>query len=198
VKKLKLILFFSLIVTAVFSQSRRDSVYFKAENYEGIYSEVKEQPIWIKYKVKNCYYGYSRKGIEFYGTDSIWTSNNGDYYKNVWDRGHMVPAASQNCSKKMITQTFSFLNVALQHQDLNRKTWRYLEEWERELANSNDVEVEIDVEFKTNQILKTGATIPSGFYKTIYLKGSRNLTFSFYFPNTRPSSLNYKDYQIKD
>ena len=197
-KKLKLILFFSFIVITVFSQSRKDSVYFKADNYEGIYSEIKEQPVWVKYQVKNCYYGYSRKGINFFGVDSIWTSDDEDYYKNIWDRGHMVPAASQNCTKEMIKQTFSFLNIALQHQDLNRKTWRYLEEWERELANSNSVLVEINVEFKTNQKLNTGATIPSGFYKTIYLKGTRNLTFSFYFPNSKPTSLNYKDYQIKD
>ena len=83
----------------------------------------------------------------------------------------MVPAASQNCDKKMISETFSYLNCALQHQDLNRKVWKYLEEYERELAQIHNISIIINIEFKTKQKLKTGATLPSGFYKTIIING---------------------------
>lgn len=166
------------------------------DNYWGIYSEIKEQPLKIEYEVKYCPNGVKRKGLEFYKPKTIHTSDKHDYYKNVWDKGHMVPAASQNCDKYMIKETFNYLNCALQHQDLNRKVWKYLEEYERKLSMVHNVYIIIEVEFKTKQKLKSGATIPSGFYKTIIINGG-DLVMKYYFPNKSPKSYNYKDYKIK-
>jgi len=194
-KKLKFILvLFTLSFFSCFSQEKRDSVFFESSYYSGIYSEVKEQPVFIRYKVDYCSNGQSRKGLNFYKNDSIYTSDNADYYKNVWDKGHIVPAASQNCTRKSIKETFSFLNCALQHQKLNQGVWRQLEEYERGLSLDFEVYIEVDVVFQTNQRLKTGATIPSGFYKIIYLDGEKVL--KFYFPNKPPSYKSYKDYMI--
>lgn len=179
-----------------YSQQKKDSVHFEMENYTGIYSEVKEQPLLIEYEVKHCSDGVRRNGLEFYKPKTINTSDHRDYYKNVWDKGHMVPAASQNCNKQMIKETFSYLNCALQHQDLNRRVWKYLEEYERKLSKEYSVYVIIVVEFKTNQKLRTGATIPSGFYKTIILNGG-DVILKYYFPNIPPKSNYYKDYKIK-
>jgi len=179
-----------------YSQQKKDSVHFVMGNYWGVYSEVKEQPLLIEYEVKHCPNGVRRKGLEFYKPKTINTSDHRDYYKNVWDKGHMVPAASQNCDKQMIKETFNYLNCALQHQDLNRRVWRYLEEYERELSLVHNVYVIIVVEFKTNQRLKTGATIPSGFYKTIIINGG-DLILKYYFPNIPPKSNYYNDYKIK-
>ena len=193
-KRVKLLILFFFLVNLAFSQ-KRESVYFKSDGFEGYYSEVYEQPLTIYYTVKNCDYGHSRKGLKFFKNDTIHTSDNADYYKNIWDKGHLVPAASQNCSKKSIKQTFSFLNCALQHGDLNRGTWRYLEEWERQLSKVHQVKVEIEVEFKTKQKLKTGATIPSGFFKTIIVNGG-DLLYKFYFPNTKPVSKDFNFYKL--
>ena len=194
VKVTLLILVF--FTTLCYSQQRKDTVHFVMDNYWGVYSEIKEQPILIKYKVKHCPNGVKRKGLEFYQPKNIHTSDNRDYYKNIWDKGHMVPAASQNCDKQMIRETFSFLNCALQHQELNRKVWRYLEEYERELSTKHNIDVLIVIEFKTNQKLKTGATIPSGFYKNIIINGG-DLVLKYYFPNIPPKSNFYNDYKIK-
>ena len=190
-----LFIFLTTINSFLFSQHKRDSVYFSSTHYKGIYSEIKEQPLLIEYEVKNCRYGESRKGLEFYRCDTIYTSDKQDYYKNIWDKGHMVPAASQNCDKEMISETFSYLNCALQHQDLNRKVWKYLEEYERELAQIHNISIIINIEFKTKQKLKTGATLPSGFYKTIIINGG-DLILKYYFPNQKPKSNYYNDYKI--
>lgn len=198
-RRLKILITFLFLLSffTTHGQVKRDSVYFESSYYSGIYSEIKEQPLFIKYRVLNCgSEGFSRKGISFFTNDSIHTSNNEDYYKNIWDRGHMVPAASQNCYKKSIRETFSFLNIALQHERLNQGVWRQLEEEERYLSWKYDkVDVEIQVEFKTNQWLKTGALIPSGFYKTLYLNGKRYMTF--YFKNGIPKYPNYQNYRIR-
>ena len=192
---MKYLVAYILFLPIILYSQKRDSVYFSNTFYKGIYSEVKEQPLFIEYEVNNCNYGINRKGLEFYICDSIHTSNHKDYYKYVWDKGHMVPAASQNCSKKMIYETFSYLNCALQHQDLNRNVWKYLEEYERKLSKVQNVYVKITIEFNHKQKLKSGATIPSGFYKTIIINGG-DLMMKYYFPNKPPKSKYYNDYLI--
>ena len=49
--------------------------------------------------------------------------------------------------------------------------------------------------YNTNSIkLPTGATVPSGFYKTIKYN---NRVEKYYFPNTSPTSSDFKTYLIK-
>jgi endonuclease G len=184
-----------LLPTLVFSQLR-DSVYVKSPIFEVMYSEVLEQPKWIKYTVLCPEGSASRAGMDFYTVDSIKTSDAKDYLKNVFDKGHLAPAADFNCTKEMLKQTFSYLNCALQNQYLNRGVWRILEEYERELAKKEKVSVAIYLVFdQKSQKLPTGATVPTGFYKYIYLETSKK-TIKYYFPNEAPAKAKYADYEI--
>jgi endonuclease G len=115
----------------------------------------------------------------------------------VYDKGHLAPAADFNCTKELLYQTFSYLNCALQNQYLNRGVWRMLEEYERELAKTEKVTVTITLVFDKKSIkLPTGATVPVGFYKTIYLEKSKR-SIKYYFPNEAPIKPKYTDYLIK-
>lgn len=172
---------------------RRDSVYVKSSIFELAYSEVLEQPKWVRYTVKCPNGKASRKGMEFYTNDSIHTSDNSDYLNNVWDRGHMAPAADFNCDSVMLYKTFSYLNCALQHEQLNRGVWKELESYERLLAAKQSVDVFIRVKFGSTK-LPTGATIPIGFYKTIAYGKSVE---KYYFPNSVPKYTDYKKFKIK-
>lgn len=193
-KKLSLVLLL-IIPLSLFSQKSK-KVKFEKEYYWGFYSEVFEQPLFIEYKVHHCDYGESRKGLKFYRDKEIHTSDNADYYKNPWDRGHLVPAASQNCTYPMIKETFNYLNCALQYYKLNQGVWRELEEYERELATKWKVVVEVRVEFNENsKRLNTGAVVPSGFWKTIILDDGL-IVYEYYFPNVDPVHKDYEKYQI--
>jgi endonuclease G len=184
-----------LLPTLVFSQLR-DSVYVKSPIFEVVYSEVLEQPKWIKYTVLCPDGSASRAGMDFYTVDSIKTSDAKDYLKNVFDKGHLAPAADFNCTKEMLKQTFSYLNCALQNQYLNRGVWRILEEYERELAKKEKVSVAIYLVFdQKSQKLPTGATVPTGFYKYIYIETYKK-TINYYFPNEAPTIAKYVDYEI--
>jgi len=194
-KNLLLVAF--LIPFYLFSQKPlRDSVLVKTPIYEVMYSEKLESPLWIKYTVLCPAGTASRSGMDFYTCDSIKTSDNADYANNVYDKGHMAPAADFNCTKEMLKQTFSYLNCALQDQYLNRGVWRLLEMQEREWAKTETVQVTIAVEFKNSTKLPSGATVPSGFYKTIYLTKTKKL-YRFYFPNKKPTTSKYTDFLIK-
>ena len=187
------ILFFLLLIPAL-AFAQREQVKIDAGIYTVLYSEVLEQPLMVEYKVLCPEGSASRKGMDFYKNDSVKTSDNADYKSNVWDKGHMAPAADFNCTKEMLRQTFSYLNCALQHQDLNRGLWRLLEAYERELANRGDVYVVIKVHYDDAEVLPTGATVPSGFTKKIYLNGQ--LSECYYFPNSKPEKKSFSDYRL--
>lgn len=194
---MKKLLFALLLVPTLVSAQLRDSVRIKTDIYEVIYSEKLESPRWVKYTVLCPNGTASRSGMDFYTNDSVKTSSNEDYVKNEWDKGHMAPAADFNCDKEMLRKTFSYLNCALQNQYLNRGVWRMLEEQERVWAQKETTTVTINLVFdKTSYTLPTGATVPSGFLKTIYLEKSGK-KIKFYFPNMTPTKEKYTEYEIK-
>lgn len=158
------------------------------------YSEELEQPLWVEYKVL-CPNGQAeRTGLDFYEDDNIHTSDDEDYAKNEWDKGHMAPASAFSCDREMLKKTFTYLNSALQHEGLNRGVWNRLEAFERDLGNFFDVEVRIDVIFDENsQVLPTGATIPSAFRKEITFDGK---TAVFEFPNEKISGKRWIDFIV--
>lgn len=190
-------LIFILLIPIFSCAQLRDSVRVKTTIFEIIYSETKESPLLIKYNVLCPTGTVSRNGMDFYTNDSIHTSDNYDYVNNVYDKGHMAPAADFNCTKEMLKLTFTYLNSALQNQYLNRGVWKTLEIQEREWAKTDNVEVTIQVVFNnTCEKLSSGATVPLGFYKTIKLS-KLDEPYRYYFPNVRPQHNNLLDYQIK-
>ena len=181
----------------VFSQKPlRDSIYIKTDMFEIVYSEKLQQPKFIRYTVQCPNGTASRKGMDFYTCDSILTSDNLDYVNNPYDKGHLAPAASFSCDKETLYKTFTYLNCSLQQENLNRTTWRLLEERERELAKKHSVViVEIRCVFSPKSvILPSGATIPDGYFKTI--KYGKTIE-KYYFKNEKPLSTDYKLYIIK-
>ena len=177
-----------------FSQRQlRDSVLVKSDIFTVMYSEKLEQPLWIKYEIKCPNGTASRAGMDFYTNDSIVTSNAEDYANNVYDKGHMAPAADFNCDKETLYKTFSYLNCVLQNQYLNRGVWRFLEVHERELAKKSSITVTIRVVFSSEK-LKTGATVPSGFYKEISGQG---INECYYFKNEKPQSSDFNLYKCE-
>ena len=188
-----LILFLLILPQFVFAQ--RPEVLINTPIYRVVYSEIYQQPLEVKYKVQCVSGTASRKGMDFYTVDSVITSDNADYANNVWDKGHLAPAAAFNCTREMLYRTFSYLNCTLQHQDLNRGAWRLLEAHERDLAAvGRSVDVVIVLDFTNAQKLPTGATIPSGFWKSIYV-GGRSVE-CYYFPNTKPANTDYTRFKI--
>ena len=183
------------LILPLLSLAPRTSVLIKTDIYTVDYSEDYQQPLSVEYTVLCTTGTASRKGMDFYTNDSVMTSDNSDYENNIYDKGHMAPAADFNCTPEMLRKTFSYLNCALQDQYLNRGTWRFLEAEERRLsAGKQKAKVLIKVEYNKPARLLTGATVPSGFYKRIVLGKD---TTMYYFPNIKPKSSDFKAFKIK-
>lgn len=174
---------------------KRERVEFNIDGlFHGVYSEVLEQPLEVSYTVLCPNGDAERTGLDFFTDVNIHTSDNDDYSNNVWDKGHLAPAAAFSCDRETIRKTFTYLNSALQHQGLNRGQWNQLESFERDLANFYEVKVTIKVLFEGNvKKLPSGATVPSGFIKTIQF-GDRVVTFKF--PNIDTKGTNWIDYKV--
>lgn len=192
--KIRISLFVCFLFFTSFCYYPPRIVTIRSDLFTIIYSEEFEQPLEIWYTVKCPNGKASRAGMDFYKCDSIHTSSHEDYENNVWDKGHLAPAADFSCDKETLYKTFTYLNCALQHQDLNRGVWRMLELRERELAKSQDVKVHIKLDFSKNTIKQnTGSTVPGGFWKEIQY--GQNLEI-YYFPNVKPTLGSYPKYRM--
>ena len=184
------------LITNSLTRERIDSLLVSNNIFQISYNEKYEQPNWVKYTVKDIVKNADRDGMQFYTVDSIYTSDDQDYYSNRWDRGHMAPAGSFNDSYENLYSTFSYLNVALQYDDLNRGAWVQLEEQVRQWADElGDIDIEIYLEFDSSHIvLDSGAHVPTAFYKYVILPDSSKKCY--YFPNSTPDKF-WQEYEIE-
>ena len=166
--------------------------------FEVCYSTNKQQPLWPSYEVECHSGGFSRKGLNFKKDVSFTgvTSDNADYYKNIWDKGHLAPAADFNCNYEKLRATFTFLNCALQHEKLNRGPWKNLEKYERKLSKKYTVQVMVVLEFDANSLLlETGALVPSYFIKIL---SYNDIVRVFRFPNNISTyKQSWQDYEVQ-
>ena len=180
----------------IVSNERRSEVMVENNVFKISYNELKEQPNWIEYTVKDFVKVADRGNMDFYLVKDIWTSSDSDYYNNPWDKGHMAPAAAFNCfDKETLRETFNYLNCALQHESLNRGPWKELERFERDLSKVFEtVKVNVTVHFDNEpEYVAGGALIPSGFTKQIWA-GEHEWTF--YFDNVNLKGRDWSDFQI--
>ena len=185
-----ILLFLFFVSTFCFSQKIIETDIFTVN-----YSEELEQPLWLEYNIICIDGNFSRKGLSFKKNKNIHTSDNLDYKDNIWDKGHLAPASTFDCSKEMILKTFTYLNCALQHTKLNKGPWASLERYERKLAETYDVNVRVDLIFNNESIvLSTGATVPDFFIKTINYDDE---TIKVKFPNSDVAGISWESFIIE-
>lgn len=190
----KSITFFALLVLSTFI-GYSQIVEVETSIYKVVYDQGLEQPLKVTYTVLCPNGDAKRSGMDFKTVSNIHTSDDSDYKNNIYDKGHLAPAAAFSCTKEMLRETFLYHNSALQHQSLNRGVWNRLEQFERNLANFYKVDVIIEIKFdKEVKRVPTGAAIPKEFIKIIKF-GDKKLTFIF--PNKNTSGTDWIDYLVK-
>ena len=185
-KRLSLIPFIFLLFSFT-GDSYQSEVNIKTPIFEVLYSEVLEQPLWLIYESTNRPTNVNRGSMDFYTEKDVHTSDKHDYYRNVWDKGHLAPAATFSDNMENLKQTFSYLNCALQDQYMNRGEWRMLEEQERKWDDSENLKVKVELIFeKEHIVLPTGGHVPTAMVKHIYFT-KQNKWRCFDFPNVKPT-----------
>ncbi len=162
---------FLLLSSTTFGQ---DTIRVKNNVFEVLYSQKLEQPLWLKYRSINRPTNVNRGTMDFYTEKNIKTSDGEDYKANIYDKGHLAPAASFSDNMENLKQTFSYLNCMMQNQYQNRGEWRLLEEQERKWDDLEPLTIIIKVFFdKVPKRVPTNAAIPSHMQKHIYFEKSK-------------------------
>jgi endonuclease G len=177
------------------AQALKD-IKIKNQVFEVNYSQTLEQPLELVYRSTNRVTNVNRGSMDFWVDPKIKTSDGKDYEKNVYDKGHLAPAATFSDNMNNLKTTFSYLNCALQNQYLNRGEWRMLEEQERRWDDKENLTIKVSLDFdKSSIVLPTGATVPKGFTKHIYFETSKKWD-CYYFLNEKPTKP-WEEHKIK-
>ncbi len=105
------------------------------------------------------------------------------YYKNPWDRGHLVRRRSLHWGNKdeaslADSESFYWTNIAPQHENLHDTAWGSIEDWMLGFSDENDKKVSIftgpvftpdDPEHQNLPGLNP-IKIPAGFWKILIIK----------------------------
>ena len=200
-KKLLLltILLFTFIVT--FSQ---DILVLKHTNYTSHFSKSKKYPViveWWETKAKvSCPNPLPRKDAFQPDPQAIVeTDIKADYVGSGYDRGHMSPAASNQCQTADVQmESFYMSNMSAQTHRLNAGDWKSLEVLTRDIASKQD-SVHIWAG-NVGEIKKIGkVSVPKQCWKIVYVKKTKEW-FAYLFDNdqSNPDGINNNRVNVGD
>jgi DNA/RNA endonuclease G, NUC1 len=94
-----------------------------------------------------------------------------DYWGSGWTRGHMAPAADFAWDDSAMSETFYFMNICPQREELNNNDWQYLEKqvraWARKYGKVWVVSGPIVGDNIYGTIGKNHVVVPDAFYKVV-------------------------------
>jgi len=194
---------FTLLIVSV-TLFAQDVVVLKHTNYTSHFSKSKRYPImveWWETRAKiGCPTPLPRK--DNFKPDPLLpveTNIGNDYVGSGLDRGHLMPAKSNQCQTQSVQdECFYYSNMAAQTHRLNAGDWKSLETMTREYAVKED-SVHIWAG-NVGEIKRIGkVAVPKQCWKVVYYKKS-NEWQAFLFDNDQstPDGLNNNKVDIID
>jgi endonuclease G len=200
-KKLLSLVTLLVISVTLFAQ---DVVVLKHTNYTTHFSKSKKYPVmveWWETKAKvTCEKPLARK--DNFKPDPLLPTETDlakDYVNSGYDRGHLMPAKSNQCQTQAVQdECFYFSNMAAQTHRLNAGDWKSLETLTREIASKED-SVHIWAG-NVGEIKKIGrVSVPKQCWKVVYVKASNEwMTFLFENDQSNPDGINNNKVDLKD
>jgi endonuclease G len=183
-KKLLTLIAFTLILIGSKAQ---DIVVLKHTNYTSHFSKSKKYPVmveWWETKAKvACEKPLARKD-NFKPDPQLPNETNigQDYVGSGFDRGHLMPAKSNQCQTQAVQdECFYYSNMAAQYHRLNAGDWKSLETLTREIASKQD-SVRIWAG-NVGEIKRIGkVAVPKQCWKVVYIKKTKEW-MAFIFEN---------------
>lgn len=149
-------------------------------------------PNWVAWELTADEVGGETPREEFFYCDERVEGcpDSWDYSYSGYDRGHMAPAGDMKWDSEAMKQTFFMTNICPQAPDLNRGTWKNLEEKCRVRAKNDSAIIIICGPILTDPITEyigdSRVAVPKRFFKVIlspYLK--EPVAIGFIMPNSK-------------
>ena len=169
------------------SLKAQDTVRLSHKEYVTVFSKSLKYPVlvewWVTKQKVQCDKPVPRQ--DRFAPDPLLVAHTdlaNDYIGSGYDRGHMAPAADNQCSgQDAMIESFYFSNMVPQYGKLNRGDWKTLEMRTREIAKQSD-----SVKVWTGSVgekRKIGrVSVPDKCWKVIYIK-SKNEWKAYIFNN---------------
>ena len=111
-----------------------------------------------------------------------------DYWGSGWTRGHMAPAGDFMWDDSAMAETFYFMNICPQREELNNNDWQYLEKqvraWARKYGKVWVVSGPIVGDNIYGTIGQDHVVVPDAFYKVVMVHdGKRYQSVAFVMGN---------------
>ena len=182
----------------------QDVVVLKHTNYTSHFSKSKKYPVmveWWETKAKvACPNPLPRK--DNFKPDPLLpveTNIGNDYVGSGLDRGHLMPAKSNQCQTQSVQdECFYYSNMAAQTHRLNAGDWKSLETLTREIAARED-SVHIWAG-NVGEIKRIGkVAVPKQCWKVVYSKKSNDwMAFLFENDQSNPDGINNNKVDLID
>jgi endonuclease G len=182
----------------------QDVVVLKHTNYTSHFSKSKKYPVmveWWETRAKiGCPTPLARK--DNFKPDPklpIETNIGQDYVNSGYDRGHLMPAKSNQCQTQSIQdECFYYSNMAAQTHRLNAGDWKSLETMTREWAVKDD-SIHIWAG-NIGEIKKIGkVSVPKQCWKVVYYKKSNEwMAFLFENDQSKPDGIYNNKVELVD
>ncbi|MGB0523672.1 MAG: DNA/RNA non-specific endonuclease [Flammeovirgaceae bacterium] len=108
--------------------------------YALAYNESKGTPKWVSWHLSDAWLGSASRNDNFRVDTSLpsnfYRPSHSDYTGSGFDRGHICPSADRTYSTSANSNTFYMSNIGPQAPRNNQQTWRYFEEYCRDLAEA--------------------------------------------------------------
>ena len=190
---------FLLLTTLLFSTVvvfAQDVVQLKHTNYVSHFSKSKKYPIMVEWWETKASVGCSNplpRKDNFKPDPLLPTETNigQDYVNSGYDRGHLMPAKSNQCQTSFVQdECFYYSNMVAQTHRLNAGDWKSLETLTRELAVKED-SVHIWAG-NVGELKKIGTTsVPTQCWKVVHIKKTNEWMFFLFDNNTSaPDGIN--------
>ena len=200
-KKILTLIAFTLILVGSKAQ---DIVVLKHTNYTSHFSKSKKYPVMVEWwETKDkvaCATPLPRK--DAFQPDPLLvqeTDIKADYVNSGFDRGHMSPAASNQCQTADVQiECFYMSNMAAQYHRLNAGDWKSLETLTRDIAAKEDsVHVWAG---NVGELKKIGrVSVPTKCWKVVYVvKNKEWMAFVFENDLSNPDGINNNRVDLVD
>jgi endonuclease G len=193
-KKLLLLLLVALPLQA------QDTVRIKHINYETVFSKSKKYPVlvewWVTTNKIKCTNPVKRND-KFIPDPKLPVESNvgGDYVGSGFDRGHLAPAADQQClGDAVMAESFYFTNMAPQYPGLNRGQWKALEDHVRKLTLQHDsVFVQAGCVGEKHKV--KSLSVPTHCWKTVHVRATKETTH-YVFENVPQKTITFTSHAV--
>jgi endonuclease G len=169
---------------ATVNESNPDNYLVTHTSYILSYNKSRGAANWVMWHLEKSDIGDTERTNDFAPDTTLprqWWITPTDYSGSGYDRGHMCPSKDRSDSIERNRETFLMSNMQPQTPKLNQKTWKYLEDYTREIVSKGkDGEMEAYIFagcYGDQGKLKEKITIPTSCFKIIVVlpKGDNDL-----------------------